>query len=154
MGEVLDGLKHDNHHDGRTVGVGNHVAGTVEGVLCVAFRNNQRYIVVHTEGRRVVDHHSTVLGDVLLEFLAGACASRCKHEIHALEVVGIVLEFLDNNVLAAEVIGTAGTTGRAEENQFIEREVTLVQDFEELLTYGAACTHYSYFHFFLNFLFY
>ena len=42
----------------------------------------------------------------------------------------------------------------AEENQFVHGEIAFVEDPQELLSHGSACTYDSYFHCFVLFLTY
>ena len=146
--ELFNGLKHNNHHDGGAVGVGNDAAGTVERVLGIALGHNQGHIGVHAEGRAVVNHHSAILGDGLGKLQTGVASGTGEGNVHILEVV-VVLQQLYLNLLSTEIIFGAGTAGRAEQHQFVKGEVSLFQHSQELLSYSSAGTYNSYFHFFL-----
>ena len=126
------------------------VARTVEGVLGVALRHHEGHVGVHAEGAGVVDHHGAVLGDGLGEFLGSGGAGRHEGVVHALEVV-VVLEKLHFIFLPAEGVFAAGAPGRAEEYEFVNGEIAFVEDPQELLSHGSACTYDSYFHNLLDF---
>ena len=86
-----------------------------------------------------------MLRDGFGKFLACAASGRCEGDVHALEVV-VMLEQLHFHLLAAERIFTTGRTLAAEKNKFINGEMALLKDAEELLANGTAGTYDCYFH--------
>ena len=57
-----------------------------------------------------------------------------------------MLQKLDGEFLATESVFGAGRTLRTKQNQFVHREISLVEQSQELLTNGAARAYNSYFH--------
>ena len=106
MADVLNALQYHNHHDGGAVWIGNDSLWTNERILGIALGYYEGYVGVHAECRTVVNHHGTVLRDVGCKLLRCATTCRSEGDIYALEVLGVVLELLDNDILATEVIST------------------------------------------------
>ena len=146
VAETLQRLQNHDHHDGGAVGVGDDAARTVQGVLSVALGHHQGHVVVHAEGRAVVNHHTAVFCDVGGKFLAGAGTGTGEGDVDVLEVI-VVLQQLHLQFLATEGVCSAGTALRAEQHQFIHREISLVEQAQKLLAHGARSAHNSYFHF-------
>ena len=150
--EGLNGIQGHHHLYGRAVGVSNDSARTHEGVVAIHLRYHQRHIVVHAEGARIVDHDGTVAGNRLGKLLRGTGSGRRKGYVNSLEIV-IVLQLLDYNLFTPEGISTTCTSRGTEQQQFVDREIPLVQNSQELLSDGAAGAHNSDFHL-LSFLIY
>ncbi len=68
-------MKHDYHHDGSAVGVGDNASRAVEGVGRVALGDYQGDVVVHAECAGVVDHDGAIFCDVGSELFGHAGAS-------------------------------------------------------------------------------
>ena len=64
MTQTLDSLKGYHHLNRGAVRVSDDVTGTNERIGCVHFGNDQRHILVHTEGGRVIDHDSAKAGNI------------------------------------------------------------------------------------------
>ena len=145
VGNLLQRLKHNHHHDRGTVRIGNDTTGAVQGILGIALRHYQGHIVVHTEGTGVVDHHGTILRDGLSKFLR--CTSTCtgKGDIHILEIV-VMLEQLHFNLLSLEGVFLTCATLRAKQHQFVHGEIPLIKNPQKLLSYGSTCTYNCNFH--------
>ena len=140
--EVLDGVQCHDHLDRRAVRVGDDPPGSPLRILGIHLRHHKRHILVHAEGARVVDHHGPVLGDRLRELARRAGTGRSEHIIDALEIV-VVLQQLDRKGFATEHILAAGAALRAEQQQLVDGELTLLQNLQELLSHGAAGAHDS-----------
>ena len=115
MRELLQWLQAYHHHYSGAVRVGDDAARTVEGILGIALWHYQWYILVHAERAGIVDHHGTILGDILTEFLGGACSGRSEGDVNTLEVV-VMLKQFHLIFLTAEGVFRAGTTLRAKEH--------------------------------------
>ena len=92
------------------------------------FWNNQRNIFVHAECTRIIDHDSTVSGNRFGKFLRNSCTCRCESYIHTFEIV-IVFQFLDRNLFTSEGVLTTRTARGPEQQQLVNREIPLVQNF-------------------------
>ena len=101
--DILQGLQHYYHHDGRTVGVGNDATGTLQCILGITLGHHQGHIVVHAESTRVINHHGTILGNRLSKLLRRAGTCRGEGNVNVLEVV-VVLQQLHGQLLATESI--------------------------------------------------
>ena len=134
---ALDGLQRHHHLNGGAVGVGDDAARSVERVASVDFGHDQRYVGLHAEGARIVDHQRSVAGDRPGEFARRARSGRREGNVHAAEVV-VVSQQLDGDGFPAEHIGLSGAAFRSEQQQFVHRQGTLFENAQELLTYGAA----------------
>lgn len=55
-----------------------------------------------------------------------AGAGACERYVHTLEIV-IVLQFLDGDFLASECVCTSGAAFRSEKQEFVDRELLLVE---------------------------
>ena len=113
---------------------------TIKGIFGIAFGHNQRHILVHSEGAGVVNHHSSVLGDGFGKFFAGAASGAGEGDVNALEVI-IVLQKLHLNLFASESVFSSRTPLATEQQQFVNREVSLVQYSQEFLPNGTAGTY-------------
>ena len=140
--EILDGLEDDHHHDGGTVGIGDDAAGTYESVGGIALGHYERNVGVHAESAGVVDHDRTVLGDGLSELLRSAGSGGSKRNVDILEIV-VVLEKLDREILALELVGAAGAARRAEKGKLGDGEIAFFEYLEEFLADGAAGAYYG-----------
>ena len=145
MRQVFKGLQGNNHHDCGAVGVGDDAARTYKSILGIAFGHNQRHIIVHAERAGIVYHYGSVLRYGLGKFLAGATSGTCEGNVNALEVV-VVLQELHSYFLATESVFASRTSLTAEEQQLVNREVSLVEHSQELLSYCATGTNNSYSH--------
>ena len=67
--ELLQWLQTYHHHDSSTVRVSDDATRSLQSILSITLRHYQRHILVHAEGAGVVNHDSTILCDVLAEFL-------------------------------------------------------------------------------------
>ena len=90
MRDILQRLEYNNHHNRGTVRIGNDTTGTVQSILGIAVRHHQGHIIVHTESRRIINHHSTVFRNCLGEFLRCTGTCRGKGNIHVLEVIVVL----------------------------------------------------------------
>ena len=147
VAELLKSFERYNHHDGGAVGVGDDAARSYEGVLSVAFGHNKGYIFVHAEGRRIVNHHSAVAGDVFCVLLGNACAGRGEGDVYAFEIVAVLEEFY-GVFLAAEHVFSTGAALRTEEQKFVDGEFALGQDAKKFLAYGTTGAYNCYSHIF------
>lgn len=86
-----------------------------------------------------------MLGDGLGKFLA--CTAACAGEgyIYAFEII-IMLEELHLDLLATECISGTRTSRASEKKKLVNREISLVKNAEELLSYRSACTYNCNFH--------
>ena len=109
VAELLQGLQHNHHHDGGAVGIGDDATGTLQGIGGIALGNHQGYIIIHTEGTAVVNHHAAVLGDGLGKLLRRAGTGRGKGDVDVLEVI-VVLKQLHRQFLATERVLSTGRT--------------------------------------------
>ena len=78
-------------------------------VVRIALRHYEGHILIHTESRRVVDHHSTILRNGLCKLLGGSCTCRGEGDINILKVI-VMLKQFHLNLLTFERVLTAGTT--------------------------------------------
>ena len=145
VAQFFQRLQADHHHNGRTVRIGNDTTWAVQGILGVALRHHQGHILIHTEGAGVVNHHSSVFRNVGSKFLARTSTGRCERDVHTLEVV-VVLKQFHFNFLSPEGILSPGGTLAAEQHQLIHREVSLIEDTQELLSHGTTYANNCYFH--------
>jgi len=74
------------------IGVGNDISGCDEGVGRVHLRHDERYILCHPKGTRIVDHQCSVARNYL--GILTRCVSSCGDEgyIHTAECI-VVLQF-------------------------------------------------------------
>ena len=146
MGKFLNGLEDNHHHDCGAVRIGYYSARTHQGILGVALRNYQRDVGIHAECTGIVNHNGSVLGNVLGEFLGGACTGRSERYVHILEIV-IMLKKFYFVFLAFECIFGPCAALRSEQHQLVDGEIPFFKNLQELLSYGSACTNNCYFHF-------
>ena len=86
-----------------------------------------------------------MLRDGLGKLFAGASSGACEGDVNALEVI-VVLQELDLNLLATESVFTSGTSLAAEEQQLVNREISLVQYAQEFLPNGTTGAYNRYLH--------
>ena len=145
MAQTLQGLKTYYHHDCCTVRVGNDATRTVQSILGVALRNDQRHICIHTEGTTIVNHHASILRNGLCKVLAGSATGTHKSYVNILEVV-IMLQKLHLIFLSTELIFASGTAFAAKQYEVVHRELAFVKNTQKFLPYGAAGAHNCYSH--------
>ena len=136
VAELLQRLQYDDHHDGGTVGVGDDTTGTVQGILGVALGHHEGHVGIHAESAGIVDHDTAVLRDGLSKLFRRAGTGRCEGDINILEIV-VMLEQLHGQLLATEGVLRTGRTLGTKQHQFIHREISLIEQAQELLAYGA-----------------
>ena len=110
-------------------------------ILRVDLRDDQRHIGVHAECGGVIHKYRTGLydrGGKLLGDIVFRCA---QHDIHALE--GLVTGKLDGHILTLEFQGLARAAGAGQGNEFSNREISLLQNFDHFLSYSAGGTQNS-----------
>ena len=139
--ESLDGGKSHDHLDSRAVRIGYDAAWCAERIFGIDLRHDQRYIVVHTEATRIVNHQRAVLGYRLGKLARNAATGRYECDIDTLEIV-VVLQLFYLNLLSSECARLAGTASRAKEQQLVARKVMLFENLQKLLSYGATCANY------------
>ena len=152
MAQLVNRVQDHNHHYGGAVRIGNDATRTVQCVLRVYLRNDQRNIIVHAELWAIVDHHGSILGDGVGKLCRRTASCAGESDIDALEVI-VMLKFFYCVLLSLERILAAGGTLRAEQQQVINREISLCEDAKELLSHCATGANNSYSHisFILNF---
>ncbi len=116
----------DQHLHGRAVRVGDDAARAVLQRLRVHFRDDQRDVIVVTEGRGVVDHHGTGGRELGTELLGDAATGGKQRDIHTVRIEGA--QVLDLDLLALELDLATGRTRGREQAQRGDREVALGQD--------------------------
>ena len=139
------GVECHDHLYRRTVRVGDYPARRIERVFGIDLRNDQRHVGVHAETTRIVYHQRSVSGYRAGELARHAAARRNEREVYSAEIV-VMLQPLYRQFPSAEHAGLACTALRAEQQKFVHGEIVFFEDFQEFLSYRAACAYYRYFH--------
>jgi hypothetical protein len=104
--------------------------------VSVDFRDHQRHVRIHPEGRRIVDHDGAGLYRRWREFSGCAAARRKQRDVDAFErALG---ELFDHDRLAAEVDGLAGRTRARQRLQFPNRKSAPVHGGDEFGAHRAG----------------
>ena len=140
MREFLNRLQAHCHDDGSTVGISDDTFATLleslRDVVRIEFGYNQRYALVHAEGRRVVNHDRSMTGDILCILLGHRATCRNESNIYPLEEVAMLKQFY-GVFFAAESICSARRACGAKKSKGSNRELALSQNVEQFLSYGA-----------------
>ncbi len=147
VGNLFDGVKNHNHHDGGAVGVCDNAATAVfslveRNVASVHFGNDQGNIVHHTEVAGVVHNYSAVFNSDRSKFLRNCCTCRGENQVHALECISAGQFNLQ--LFTLEGVFLTDATFRSEELEVLEREVALFQDGKQFLADGTGGAHDGY----------
>ena len=98
--------------------------------------HHQRHVLIHAEGRGVVDDHRAGAHGGRREALRLRATGGEQRDVHALEAgVG---EFLHRDIAAAEFHRFADRTRRGQQAQLDEREFALLEALHELDADGAG----------------
>ena len=59
--QLVNGVKHSNHHNSGAVWIGYYAARMDESILRINLRDNQRHIIFHTKLAGIINHYCPVL---------------------------------------------------------------------------------------------
>ena len=101
VGELLDDVQCHDHLDRRAVRVSDDPSRAYESIGSIDLGYDEGDVLLHTEGAGVIDHHSTMAGDIFRIFEGDTSTCRDEGDIYISEVIPMA-KLTDGVFLATE----------------------------------------------------
>ncbi|MPN07815.1 hypothetical protein SDC9_155087 [bioreactor metagenome] len=111
-------------------------------ILRIDFGNDQRHVLLHAEGTRIIHKYGAGRLDGWRIFFSDLILRSAQHDIHAGK--GALAGFLHHDGLALKIDGAARAAATGQRPQRSYGEVPLFQNFQHLTAHGSRGAQYGY----------